>query len=89
MGRIAAFQLASFQGSPQDLTCGDQGTSHDSHVPLMIGCEPMDIQGGDREDDQHNVMRSTHTCLFHEVDAPKRGTGLHSESRNKFFHSCM
>ena len=64
--------LVSLQEIPQDLTCGDQGRTHDSHVPLMIGCEPMEIQGGDREDAQHNVMRSTHTCLFHEVDAPKR-----------------
>ena len=43
--------LASLQGIPQDLICGDQGTTHDLHVPLMIGCETMEIKGGDRRDD--------------------------------------
>ena len=69
--------------------CGDQGTTHASHVPLMMRCGTMDIQGGDREDDQHHVMRITHPCLFHEVDAPKRETSLCSESRDKSIHSCM
>ena len=69
--------------------CGDQGTTHVLHVPLMMRCGTMEIQGGDREDDQHHVMRSTHPCLFHEVDAPKRKTGLRSESRDKSVHSCM
>ena len=35
------------------------------------------------------MMRSTHHCLFHEVDAPKRETRLRSESRDKSVHSCM
>ena len=49
----------------------------------------MEIKGGDREDDQHHVMRSTHPYLFHEVYAPKRETRLCSESRDKSVHSCM
>ena len=49
----------------------------------------MEIKGGDSEDDQHHVMRSTHPCPFHEVDAPKRETGLCSESRDKSVHSYM
>ena len=66
--------------------CGDQGTTHVLHVSLMIRCGTMDIQGGDREDDQHHVVRSTHPYPFHEVYAPKRETGLHSESRDKSVH---
>ena len=67
--------------------CGDQGTTYVLHVPLMIRCGTMDIPGGDREDDHHDVMRSTHPCLFYEVDAPEREAGLCSESRDKSVHS--
>ena len=49
----------------------------------------MKIKGGDREDDQHHVMRSTHPYIFQEVDAPKRETGLHSEGKEKSSHSYM
>ena len=55
----------------------------------MIGCETMEIKEGDREDDQHHVMRSTHPYLFQEVDAQKRKVGLRSEGRGKFFHPYM
>ena len=43
----------------------------------------------DREDDQHHVMRSTHTCLLYEVDAPKMMIGLHSRSMEGFLHSYI
>ena len=41
--------LASLQGSPQDLICGDQGTTH---VPLLRRCGTMETQGGGREKNQ-------------------------------------
>ena len=53
----------------------------------MIGCEPMETQGEDREDDHHDVMRSTHPFMFYEVDAPKKVIGLHSGSMEGFLHS--
>ena len=34
--------LASLQGSPQDLMCGDQGTTHVLHVPLLRRCGTME-----------------------------------------------
>ena len=46
----------------------------------------MEIKGGDGEDDQHHVMRSTHPYLFQEVYAPKREIGLHSDDRGKSVH---
>ena len=42
-----------------------------------------------REDDQHHVMRSTHPCLFYEVDAPKMMIGLRSGSMEGFLHSYI
>ena len=47
----------------------------------------MGIEGGDREDDQHHVMRSTHPYLSYEVDTPKEVTGLRSGSMEDFLHS--
>lgn len=81
--------LASLQGIPQDIICGDQGTTHDLHVPLMIGCKNMEMKGGDREDDHHHVIRRTHPYLFQEVDAPKRETRLRSEGKDKSVHPYM
>ena len=46
--------LASLQGSPQDLMCGDQGTTHVLSVPLLRRCETMETQGGSRENTQHH-----------------------------------
>ena len=81
--------IGSLQESPHDLTCGDQGTTHDLHVPLMMRCGTMETKGGDREEDQHHVMRSTHPYPFQEVDAPKRETRLCSEGKDKSAHSYM
>ena len=69
--------------------CGDQDTIHVLHVPLLRRCGTMETQGGDREDDHHDVMRSTHPCLFYEVDAPKKVIGLHSGSMEIFPHSYI
>ena len=68
--------LASLQGSPQDLMCGDQGIAHVLHVTLLRRCETMETQGGDREKTQHHEMRSTHPYSFLEVDAPEEVTGV-------------
>ena len=81
--------LASLQGIPQDLMCGDQGTTHVLHVPLMMKCGTMEIQGGDREDDHHDVMRSTHPCIFYKVDEPKEVIGFCSGSKDRLVHSYM
>ena len=81
--------IASLQGSPQYLMYGDQGTTHVLHVPLLRRCGTMETPGEDREDDQHDVMRSTHPCLFYEVDAPKRVIGLHSGSMDRLVHSYI
>ena len=56
--------LASLQGSPQDLMCGDQGTTHVLHVPFLRRCETMETQGGGRDKTQHHEMRSTHPYPF-------------------------
>ena len=34
--------LASLQGSPQDLMCEDQGTTHVLSVPFLRRCETME-----------------------------------------------
>ena len=81
--------LVSLQGSPQDFMCGDQGTTHVLHVPLLRRCGTMETQGGYREKTQHQNMRSTHPYSFLEVDAPKKVIGLRSGSMNRFVHSYM
>ena len=43
--------LVSLQGIPQDIFCGDQGTTYDQHVNLLRDCKTMQMEGGDREDD--------------------------------------
>ena len=35
--------IVYFQETPQDLPCRDQGTTHDTHVPLLVGCRAMEI----------------------------------------------
>ena len=35
--------LVSLLEIPQDLPCRDQGTTHDTHVPLLVGCRAMEI----------------------------------------------
>ena len=64
--------LVSLQGIPQDLMCADQGTTYDQHVTLLRYCKTMQMEGGDREDDQHHLVRSIHTYPFQKVDAQKR-----------------
>ena len=81
--------LVSLKEIPQDLICGDQRTTHDHHVPLLIDCEAMQRKGGGREDEQHNLMRNTHPYLFQRVDEQKREAILRSEGRDKSVHSYM
>ena len=81
--------LVSLKEIPQDLICGDQGTTHDQHLPLLVECENMQIKGGDREDEQQNLMRRTHPYLFHRVYAQKRETGLCSEGKDNSVHPYM
>ena len=69
--------------------CGDQGTTHVLHVPLLRRCGAMETQGGDREDDHHGEMRSTHPYIFYEVDAPKEVIGLRSGSMEGYLHSSL
>ena len=33
--------FVSLQEVPKDLICGDQGTIHEQHVPLLIDCETL------------------------------------------------
>ena len=42
--------LVSLQEVPKDLICGDQGTIHEQHVPLLIYCETLQMKGEGRED---------------------------------------
>ena len=51
-GAIAPMRgvLVSMQEVPKNLTCGDQGTIHEQHVPALIYCETLDMKGEDRED---------------------------------------
>ena len=56
--------LASLQESTQDLMCGDQGTTHVLHVPVLRRCGTMETQGGGREKAQHHEMRITHPYSF-------------------------
>ena len=49
----------------------------------------METKEGDREEDQHHVMRSTHPYPFQEVVSPKKETGLCSVGKDKSVHSCM
>ena len=90
-GAIAPIRgaLISLQGVPNNLTCVEQGTIHKRYVPSLIDCETLQMEGEDREDGQHQVNRSTHPYLFHEVDTQKRQTDLHNESREKAVHSYM
>ena len=81
--------LASLQGSPQDLMCGDQGTTHVLHVPLLRRCRTMETQGEGREETQHHEMRSTHPYSFMEVDSHKKVIGLCSGSMESFLHSYI
>ena len=41
--------LVAWQENPLDLKCGDEGTTHDSSVPLLRRCETLETQGRDRE----------------------------------------
>ena len=77
------------QEVPKDLICEDQCTIHEHHVPLLIGCETLQMKGEGREDGQHHMMRSTHPYLFQKVDAQKRQTDLCSEGKDKVVHSYM
>ena len=36
--------LVSLQEIPQDLPCRDQGTTHDTLVPFLVGCRAMEIE---------------------------------------------
>lgn len=59
--------LVSLQEVPEDFICGGQGTINEQH-----DCETLQMEGEGREDDQHHMMRSTHTYLFQKVYAQKR-----------------
>ena len=62
--------------------CGDQGTIHKQHVPLLIDCETLQMKGEGREDDQHHMMRSTQPYLFQK----KGQTDFRNEDRGKDVH---
>ena len=56
--------LVSLQGVPKDLICGDQGTIHEQHVPLLIDCETLQMKGEGMEGGQHHMIRSKHPYIF-------------------------
>ena len=51
--------LAALQGSPQDLIHGGPSTISEQH-----DCATLQLEGREREEEQHLVMRSTHPSLF-------------------------
>ena len=81
--------LATLQGSPQDLICGDQGTNHDPHVPFFRRCGTMQTQGEGREENQYHEMRCTHLYPPQGVDAPKKVIRLCNGSMESYFHSFI
>ena len=81
--------LVSLQEGPQDLMHGDQGTFHDSHVPLNRRCKTMNIQGEDRGETQHHVMRKAHLYPFLEVITSRKVIEMCSGRMDRIFHPCI
>ena len=73
----------SFQGVPNDSTCGNQNTIQEQHASVFVYFE---MEGEGRKD-QHQGM--IHPNLFQEVSAQKKEVLLRSERRDKSFHSYI
>ena len=70
--------LVTLQEFPWDLTCGRQ-----SKVNEQLYCEMILMEGEDKEEGYHQLMKSTHPYLFQRAGARRKGNGLHCEGKGK------
>ena len=76
--------LVSLQEFPQDLIHGGPSTINEQH-----DCAALQLEGGGREEKQHQLMRSTHPSLFQEANARKMQSDLHCKGKGKVSQSYL